>query len=47
MQVSSKGNGTVIGEMGNITLFLVSQEIMEWRLEIAHTSDDEQRQDPQ
>ncbi len=26
---------------------LVSQEIMERRLEIAHTSDDEQRQDPQ
>ncbi len=33
--------------MGSITLFLVSQEIVEWRLKIAHTSDDEQRQDPQ
>ncbi len=45
--VTDTSNGTILGLMEGITLFLFSLEIVEWRLEIAHTSDEGEREDPQ
>ncbi len=39
--MSILSNGIVLGMMEFITLFLVSQEIVGWSREIAHTSDDD------
>ncbi len=47
MQVSILSNGIVLGMMEFITLFLVSQEIMGWSREIAHTSNDDYWDGPQ